>query len=67
MFIEMIENLADPVGLGNEGNDAKVATAGTEEGVGFVNPPDQIGPTLFESGTMFGSQLGLVGFGIGAI
>ena len=32
-----------------------------------MNSPDQIGPTLSEGGTMFGSQLGLVGFGIAAI
>ena len=46
--------------------DAKLASADTEEWVGFVNPPDQISPTLSECGTMFGSQLGLIGFCIAA-
>ena len=42
MFIEMIENPSDDLGLGDEGNDDKLATAGTEEWVGLVNPPDQM-------------------------
>ena len=46
--------------------DAKLASADTEEWVGFVNPPDQISPTLSECGTMFGSQPGLIGFCIAA-
>ena len=62
LFIEMIENPSDHLGLGDEGNDAKLASAGTEEWVGLVNPPDQIGPTLSEGGTMFGSELGLISF-----
>ena len=66
MFIEMIENPSDDLGLGDEGNDDKLATAGTEEWVGLVNPPDQISPTFSESGTMFGSQFGLIGFCIAA-
>ena len=66
-FIQVLENSCDDLGLGDEGQDAKSAATGTQEWVGFVNSADQIGPTLSESGTMFGSQLGLVGFGIGAI
>ncbi len=62
LFIEMIENASDHLGLGDEGNDAKLVTAGTEEWVGLVNPPDQISPTLSECGTMFGSELGLISF-----
>ncbi len=62
LFIEMIENPSDHLGLGDEGNDAKLAAARTEEWVGLVNPPDQIGPTLSEGGTMFGSELGLISF-----
>ena len=63
----MLENSCDGLGLGDEGNDAKVATAGTEKWVGFVNPPDSMSPTLSEGGTMFGGQLGLVGSCIAAI
>ena len=57
--LEMIENFPNDFGLGEEGNDAKLASAGTEQWVGLVNPPDQIGPALSEGGTMFGSHLGL--------
>ena len=67
MFIEMVEDLADDLGLGDEGNDAKLATAGTEEWVGLVNPPDQISPTFSACGTMFGIEFGLIGFCIAAI
>jgi hypothetical protein len=63
----VLENSCDDLGLGDEGQDAKSAATGTEEWVGFVNSADQIGPTLSEGGTMFGSQLGLVGFCIAAI
>lgn len=66
-FIQVLENSCDDVGLGDEGQDSKSAATGTEEWVGFVNSADQIGPTLSEGGTMFGSQLGLVGFCIAAI
>ena len=67
MFIEMIENPSDDLLLGDEGNDAKLASAVTEEWVGLVNPPDQISPTFSECGTMFGSQFGLIGVCIAAI
>jgi len=66
-FIQVLENSCDDLGLGDEGQDPKSAAARTEERVGFVNSPDQIGPTLSEGGTIFGSQLGLVGSCIGAI
>ncbi len=66
MFIEMIENPSDDLLLGDEGNNAKLAPTVTEEWVGLVNPPDQISPTFSESGTMFGSQFGLIGFCIDA-
>lgn len=65
--MEMIENPPDDLGVGNEGNDAKLASTLTEEWVGLVNPPDQISPTLSECGTMFGSHLGLIGFCIAVI
>ena len=67
LFIEMVEDPSDDLGLGDEGNDDKLATAGTEEWVGLVNPPDQISPTFSECGTMFGSEFGLIGFCIAAI
>ncbi len=54
MFIEMVENPTDDLGLGDEGNDEKLAAAGTEEWVGLVNPPDQISPTLSEGGPVLG-------------
>ena len=66
-FIQVLENSCDDLGLGDEGQDAKSAAAGTEEGVGFVNSADQICPPLSDGGTMFGSQLGLVGSCVGAI
>jgi len=66
-FIQVLENSCDDLGLGDEGQDSKSAATGTEEWVGFVNSADQIGPTLSEGGTMFGSQLGLVSFCIAAI
>jgi hypothetical protein len=63
----MVQNPSDHLGLGDEGNDVKLASAGTEEWVGLVNPPDQISPRLSEGGTMFGSHLGLIGFCIAVI
>ena len=38
LFIEMVEDPSDDLGL-DEGNDDKLVTAGTEEWVGLVNPP----------------------------
>ncbi len=62
----MVKNPSDDLVLGDERNNAKLAPTVTEEWVGLVNPPDQISPTFSESGTMFGSQFGLVGFCVAA-
>ena len=52
-LFQMIQYFLNDFLFGDEGDDAQVATAGTDEGVSFVNPPDQIGPTFSEGGTMF--------------
>ncbi len=59
----MIENLANHLGVGDEGQDAKSPTALTEEGVGFENLLYQICPWPSESGALFGGRARLVGCG----
>jgi hypothetical protein len=61
LYLEMVQNPSDHLGLGDEGDHAQVASAGTDERVSLVNPPYQISPTFSEGGTMFGSHLGLIG------
>ena len=45
-FIQVLENSCDHLGLGDEGDDSQPAATRTDEGVGFVDPPDQICPAL---------------------
>jgi len=59
----VLDDLPDRVGLGDEGQDAKLPPAGTEKGVGFENSSNQICPSFPESGTLLGVGDGVAGLG----
>jgi len=55
----VVNNFPDHRGLGDEGDDAKLSTGGTEERAGVVEPANQIIPTFSEGGSLFGGEFGL--------
>ena len=61
----MLDDFADRLGLGDEGQDAKFSPAGTEQGVGFENSSNQICPSFPQSGSLLGVWDGLIGLGYG--
>jgi len=59
--MEMVENLSNDLGPGDERNDPKFRAALTEERVGFENSLNQICPSSSESGALARGELRLVG------
>ena len=61
--MEMVENLANHLGVDDERDDAKFPSALAEERVGFENPLYQICPSFPESGSLLGVWDGFLGQG----
>ena len=62
--LEMVQDLADDAGLGDERNDAHCAAAffANQRG-GFEHPADQVGPSSTKGFTLGGVELVVVGCG----
>jgi len=62
--LEMVQDLADDAGLGDERNDAHCAAAFfANQRVGFEHPADQVGPSSTKGFTLGGVELVVVGCG----
>ena len=62
--LEMVQDLADDAGLGDERNDAHCAAAFfANQRVGFEHPADQVGPSSTKGFTLGGVERVVVGCG----
>ena len=59
MIFEMVQDLPDDAGLGDERNDAHLAAAFlANQRVGFEHTADQVGPSSAKHFTLGGVELG---------
>lgn len=52
-LVQVVEDLAYEGRLGDERKDTEFSAALTQEGVGHVDPSDQMSPSFSESGALF--------------